>query len=45
MTTFFTGFFRVWAGKHFITDVLTAVVAGVLVAGAVAWVHRPKNTV
>ena len=45
MTTFFTGFFRVWAGKHFITDVLTAVVAGVLVATAVAWVHRPRNTV
>lgn len=40
--TFFTGFFRVWAGKHFITDVVTGAIAGFLVALTIALVHRPK---
>jgi membrane-associated phospholipid phosphatase len=38
--TFFTGFFRVWAGKHFFTDVLVGAFAGFVVAVIVAWTHR-----
>ncbi|OFZ19629.1 MAG: hypothetical protein A2X94_17460 [Bdellovibrionales bacterium GWB1_55_8] len=37
-----TAVFRVLAGRHFITDVLTAAVMGTLVAIAVAYFHRKK---
>ncbi len=39
---FLTGFFRVFAGKHFLTDVLAAGFAGALIAFMVAYFHRKK---
>ena len=38
--TLSTGLFRVLAGRHFVTDVVVATLAGVLVATAVALIHR-----
>ncbi len=36
-----TGLGRVLSGRHFPTDVLTAVLGGIATALAVAWLHRP----
>lgn len=37
---FLTGIFRVMAGRHFVTDVLAAAVAGFIVAAFIAYLHR-----
>jgi membrane-associated phospholipid phosphatase len=39
---FSTGLFRVLAGRHFVTDVIVGMLAGALVAFAVAYLHRPR---
>jgi membrane-associated phospholipid phosphatase len=36
-----TGFYRVFAGRHFITDVVVAAMMGTLIAFAVSIYHRP----
>lgn len=36
-----TGVFRVWAGRHFATDVLVGALAGSLTALGIALLHRP----
>lgn len=41
---FLTGLFRVLAGRHFATDVLTAAVMGILTAAVIAWLHRDRRT-
>ncbi len=41
--TFLTGFFRVWAGKHFVTDVAIAVVAGFIVSFVIAHFHKREG--
>jgi membrane-associated phospholipid phosphatase len=38
-----TGFFRMLAGRHFLTDVIAGAVAGVLVALGVAILHRTRR--
>jgi membrane-associated phospholipid phosphatase len=43
LLTVFTGLFRVMAGRHFATDVIFAVFAGVLAAYCVARIHRPAS--
>jgi membrane-associated phospholipid phosphatase len=40
---FSTAFFRILAGRHFVTDVLSGAVAGGLVALAVAFFHRSSS--
>ncbi|HLD99754.1 MAG TPA: phosphatase PAP2 family protein [Bdellovibrionota bacterium] len=37
-----TAMFRVLAGRHFVTDVVTAAVAGSLVSLVIALIHKPK---
>ncbi|MBI3534296.1 MAG: phosphatase PAP2 family protein [Deltaproteobacteria bacterium] len=37
---FFTGFFRVFSGRHFITDVVAAAIAGTVIAFSVVLLHK-----
>ncbi|HAR43802.1 MAG TPA: hypothetical protein DCS07_14395 [Bdellovibrionales bacterium] len=43
LLTFSTGIFRILAGRHFVTDVLAAAVAGSVIAFTIAWLHRDKS--
>ena len=38
-----TGVFRVLSGRHFISDVVFAAIAGMLIALWIAWLHRPRS--
>lgn len=39
-----TGVFRIFSGRHFITDVVTAALAGATVSLLVAWYHRRRTS-
>ena len=44
LLTFSTGIFRILAGRHFVTDVLAAAVAGSAIAFMIAWLHRDPSS-